>query len=83
MAYAGLDVQRDMSTLSAPLAFFTFMMLLAPITSWEPHGVTLAGYCYAMRRGMKFQIATPYHAVSHSQRYGITVRGNIRGVYPP
>jgi hypothetical protein len=28
------------------------MMLLAPVTNWEPHGVTLAGYCYVMRHGM-------------------------------
>jgi hypothetical protein len=40
------------------------MMLLAPVTNWEPHGVTLAGYCYAMRHGMKVQIVTPYR-VSH------------------
>jgi hypothetical protein len=30
-------------------------MLLAPVTNWEPHGLTLAGYCYAMRHGMKVQ----------------------------
>jgi hypothetical protein len=40
---------------SAPLAFFTFVMLLAPVTNWEPHGVTLAGYCYAKRHGIKVQ----------------------------
>jgi hypothetical protein len=67
---------------SAPLAFFTFMMLLAPVTKWEPHGVTLAGYCYAMRHGMNVQIVTPYR-VSHLQRYGVTVRGNVTSVYPP
>jgi hypothetical protein len=44
-AWAGLDMQRDTSPPSAPLAFFTFMMLLAPVTIWEHHGVTLAGYC--------------------------------------
>jgi hypothetical protein len=58
------------------------MMLLAPVTSWEPHGVTLAGYCYAMRHGMKIQIVTPYR-VSHLQRYGVTVRGNVTSVYSP
>jgi hypothetical protein len=51
------------------------MMLLAPVTNWEPHAVTLAGYCYAMRHGMKVQIVTPY-LVSHFQRYGATARGN-------
>jgi hypothetical protein len=57
-------------------------MLLAPVTNWEPHGVTLAGYCYAMRHGMKVQIVTPYR-LSHLQRYGVTVRGNVTSVYPP
>ena len=54
----------------------------APVTNWEPHGVTLAGYCYAVRHGMKVQLVTPYR-VSHLQRYGITVRGNVTSVYPP
>jgi hypothetical protein len=49
------------------------MMLLAPVTNWEPHGVTLVGYCYTM---MKIQIVIPYR-VSHLQRYGVTVRGNV------
>jgi hypothetical protein len=75
-------VQRDTSPPSVPLAFFTFMMLLAPVTNWEPHGVTLAGYCFAMRHGMKVQIVTPYR-VSHLQRYEVTVRGNDTSVYPP
>jgi hypothetical protein len=57
------------------------MMLLAPITNWEPLGATLAGYCYVMRHGMKVQIVTPYR-VSHWQRYGVTVRGNVTSVYP-
>jgi hypothetical protein len=52
--------------------------LLAPVTNWEPHGVTLAGYCYVMRHGMKVQTVTPYR-VSHWQRtalrYGVTVQG--------
>ena len=25
----------------------------APVTNWEPQYVTLAGYCYAVRHGMK------------------------------
>jgi hypothetical protein len=68
-------VQRDTSPPSAPLAFFTFMMLLAPVTNWEPHGVTLAGHCYAMRHGVKVQIVTQC-GVSNLQRYGVTVRDN-------
>jgi hypothetical protein len=67
---------------SAPLVFFTFMMLLAPETNSEPHGVTLAGYCYAIRHGMKVQIVTAYR-VSHLQPYGVTVQGNVTCVYPP
>ena len=54
----------------------------APVTNWEPHGLTLAGYCYAVRHGMKFQLVTPYR-VSHLQRYGVTVRDNVTSVYPP
>jgi hypothetical protein len=69
MAWAGLDVRCDMSSPSAPLAFFTFMMLLAPVTNWEPHGVTLAGYCYAMRHGMKVQIVSLFRVI-HLQRHG-------------
>jgi hypothetical protein len=53
----------------------------APVTNWEPHGLTLAGYCYAVRHGMKFQHVTPYR-VSQLQRYGVTVRGNVTSVYP-
>jgi len=26
----------------------------ASVTTWEPRGVKLAGYCYAVRHGMKF-----------------------------
>jgi hypothetical protein len=81
-AFTGLAVHRDTSSPSAPLALFTFMMLLAPVTNWEPHGVTLAGYCYAMMHGMKVQIVTPYR-VSQLQRYGVTVRGNVTSVYQP
>jgi hypothetical protein len=55
---------------------------LATVTNWEPHGVTLAGYCYAVRHGMKVQLITPYR-VSHLQRYGVRVRGNVTSVYPP
>jgi hypothetical protein len=73
-------VQRDTSLPSAPLAFFTLMMLLAPVTNWEPHGVKLAGYRYAMRYGMKVQILTPY-GMSYLQRYGVTVRSNVTCVY--
>jgi hypothetical protein len=53
-------MKLDTSPPSAPLAFFTFMMLLAPVTNSEPHGVTLAGYCYVMRHGMKVLIVTLY-----------------------
>jgi len=53
-----------------------------PVTTWEPHGVTPAGYGYAVRHGMKFQPVTPYR-VSHLQRYGVTVRGNVTSVDPP
>ena len=52
----------------------------APVTNWETHGVTLAGYCYAVRHGMKVQLVTPYR-VSHLQRYGVTVPGNVTSVY--
>jgi hypothetical protein len=76
MARAGTGVQRDMSPPSVPLAFFTFMMPLAPVTNWEPHGVTLAGYCYTMRHGMKVQTC-------HMQCYGVTVHSNVTSMYPP
>jgi hypothetical protein len=75
-------MQHDTSPPYAPLTFFTFMMLLAPITNWEPHGATLTGYCYAMRHKMKVQIVTIY-CVSHLQCYGVTVHGNVTSVYPP
>jgi len=49
----------------------------APITNWEPRGVTLAGYCYAVRHGMKVQLVTPY-SVSHCNvtalRYAVTLQ---------
>jgi len=66
-----MDGQRDMSPPPA-----------APVTNWERQCVTLAGYCYAVRHGMKIQLVTPYR-VSLLQRYGVTVRGNVTSVYPP
>jgi hypothetical protein len=54
----------------------------APVINWEPPGLTLAWYYYAMRHGMKVLIVNAYH-VSHLQRYGVTVRGNVTSVYPP
>jgi hypothetical protein len=50
-----------------------------PVTNWEPQCVTLAGYCYAVRHGMTVQLVTPY-GVSHSQRYRVTVHGNVTSV---
>ena len=47
-----------------------------PVTNCEPHCVTLAGYSYGLRRGMKVQLVTPYR-VSHLQPYGVTVGGNV------
>jgi phage protein U len=52
----------------------------APVTDWELHGVTLGGYCYAVRHGMQVQLITLYR-VSHLQCYGITAHGNVTGVY--
>jgi len=54
----------------------------ARVTNWEPQRVTLAGYGYAVRHGMKVQLVTPYR-VSHLQHYGVTIRGNVTCVYPP
>ena len=54
----------------------------APLTNWEPQQETLAGYCNVVRHGMKVQHVTPYR-VSHLQRYGVKVRGNVTSVYPP
>jgi len=31
---------------------------------------------------MKVRLVTPYR-VSHLQRYGVTIRGNVTSVYPP
>ena len=55
---------------------------LAPGTNWEPQCVTLAGYSYVVRHGMKVQLVTLYR-VSHLQRYSVRVRGNVTSVYPP
>ena len=52
----------------------------ALVTNWEAQFVTLAGYCYAVRHGMEVQLVTPYD-VSHLQRYGVTVRGNVTSIY--
>jgi hypothetical protein len=54
---------------------------LAAVTNWGPQCVTLAGYCYAVRHGIKVHLVTPYR-VSHLQRYGITASGNVTSVYP-
>jgi hypothetical protein len=48
----------------------------APVTNWEPHCVTLAGYGYAVWHGMKVQLVSPFR-VRHLQHYGFTVRGNV------
>jgi len=48
----------------------------APVTNWEPQCVTLAGYGYAVRHGMKVQLVTPYR-VSHLQRQSVAARGNV------
>jgi hypothetical protein len=48
----------------------------APVKNWEPQCVTLAGYCYAVRHGIKVQLVTPYR-VSHLQCYSVTVRGIV------
>ena len=66
-----MDGQRDTSPPPA-----------APVTNWERQCVTLAGYCYAVRHGMKVQLVTPYR-VSLLQRDVVTVRGNVTSVYPP
>jgi len=53
-----------------------------PVTNWEPHCLTLARYCHAVRHGMKVQLVTTYR-VSHFQRYGVTLRSNVKNVDPP
>jgi len=77
-AWAGVDGQRDTSP---PSATSCKDIARAPVTNWETQCVTLAGYCYAVRHGMKVYFVTPYR-VSHLQRYGVTVRGNVTSVYP-
>jgi len=42
-----------------------------PVTNWEPHGVTLAGYGYAVRHGMKVHLVTACRG-SQLQRYAVT-----------
>jgi hypothetical protein len=40
-------------------------MLLAPVTNWEPRGVTLAGYCYVMRHGVShLKLTALWYAVT-------------------
>ena len=70
-AWAGVDGQRDTSP--PPTAL---------VTNWERQCVTLAGYCYAVKHGMKVQVVTPYR-VSLLQRYGVTVCDDVTSVYPP
>jgi len=53
-----------------------------PATNWEPHGITLAGYFYAVRHGVIVQLVTIYR-VSHLQRYSVMVHSNITSVDPP
>ena len=53
-----------------------------PVTNCGPQYVTLAGYCYAVRHRMEVQLVTPYR-VCHSQRYGVTIRGNVTSADPP
>jgi len=47
-----------------------------PVTNCEPHCVTLAGYSYGVRRGMKVQLVTPYrvNSLATLRRY---VGGNV------
>jgi len=63
------------------LAAKTSLIARAPVTNWEPRGVTLAGY-YAVRYEMKVQLVIQYR-VTHLQRYEVTLRGNVTSVYPP
>jgi hypothetical protein len=78
-AWASVDGQRDTSP---PSTASCKDIAQAPLTNWEPQCVTLAGYCYAVRQGMKVQLVTPYR-VSLLQRYSVTLRGNVTSVYPP
>jgi len=51
-------------------------IIWAPVTTCEPHGVSLTGYCYAVRHRMKVQLVTLYH-VSHLQSYEVTELGYV------
>jgi hypothetical protein len=51
----------------------------APVTNWEPRGITFAGY-YTVRYGMKVQLVTLYR-VTHLQRYAVTLHGNVTSVF--
>jgi len=53
-----VDGQRDTS---APPA--------APVTNWERQCVTLSGYCYAVRQGIKFQLVS-CQSLATWRRYG-------------
>jgi hypothetical protein len=53
-----------------------------PVTNREPRYVTLAGYYYAVRYGMKVKLVIRYR-VGHLQRCGVTARDNVTIVYPP
>jgi hypothetical protein len=37
------------------IIIITITMLLIAVTNWEPHDVTLDGYCKAMRHAIKFR----------------------------
>ena len=54
---------------------------ISPVTNWEPHSVTLVGYC--LRREARGESSARNSVSCQSQRYGVTVRGNVTGVYPP
>ena len=54
----------------------------APVTNWETQGVMVAEYGYAMRHGKKDQVVSPYR-VSHLERYGVKVGGNVKSVDLP
>ena len=47
-----------------------------PLTNWEPSGVTLAGYCYAVRHGMKVQLVNAYRVTCYVTvlRYAVTLQ---------
>ena len=44
----------------------------APVTNCEPRGVTIAGYCYAVRHGMKVQLVNSVlcQSLATLRRYG-------------